>query len=125
MASPRFGRVELRIMQVLWEKGRVSARQITETINQETPMAHSTVQTMLRELERKGAVDHDVEHRTFLFFPLVKAQKAVESASREIIDRMLAGSPVDLVCHLLKHEHIDISELKRIQQLIDDKEKKR
>ena len=51
MATPRFGRVQLMIMQVLWQKGRASAREITEALNRREPIAHSTVQTLLRKLE--------------------------------------------------------------------------
>lgn len=56
MASPRLGRVQLVIMQILWERGSATAREITEAINQKDPCAHSTVQTLLRGLEEKGDI---------------------------------------------------------------------
>jgi len=119
----RFGPVQLRIMQVLWRKVRANARKITEELNKESPIAHSTVQTLLRKLERKGAVAHDVEERTFVFRALVKADKVVKSVSREVIDRMLDGSASELVCYLLRHERISKSELKEIRKLINEKGK--
>ena len=72
MASTQLGRVQLRIMQVLWEQGRSTAREITDTLNTTEPIAHSTVQTLLRGLEEKDAVSHKSEGRTFVFFPRVK-----------------------------------------------------
>ena len=92
MSSLRFGRVQLRIMQVLWEKGRANAREITDALNKIEPIAHSTVQTLLRKLEAKGSVDHDIDHRTFIFYPLVKAEKVTQNALREFVDRIFAGS---------------------------------
>jgi len=123
MAGMRFGPVQLRIMQVLWQKGRASARQITETLNEESPIAHSTVQTLLRKLERKGAVSHKVSQRTFVFYSLVKADKVVRNVSREMIDRVLQGSAGDLVCYLLRHERISKAELKKIRKLINERGK--
>ena len=125
MSDIRFGRVQLRIMQVLWERRRVNAREITETLNKESPIAHSTVQTLLRKLEKKGAIDHDIEDRTFVFYPLVKANQVIKSVSREMADRMMRGSVGDLVCYLIKHEQISKSELKQIRKLINEKGKSR
>ena len=123
MATMRFGPVQLRIMQVLWQKVRANAREITEELNKESPIAHSTVQTLLRKLKHKGAVTHTVEERTFVFRALVKPDRVVKSVSREVIDRMLDGSAGDLVCYLIKHERISKSEFKEIRKLINEKGK--
>ena len=69
MTATQLGRVQLLIMQVLWDRGRATAREITDQINQSEPIAHSTVQTLLRGLEEKGAADHETEGRTFTFLP--------------------------------------------------------
>ena len=61
MAATRLGRVQLLIMQVLWDKGRATARQITDAINASEPIAHSTVQTLLRGLEEKGSIAHEAQ----------------------------------------------------------------
>jgi len=117
-----FGKVQLRIMQILWKKGRVNAREITDELNKIAPIAHSTVQTLLRKLEQKGAVDHDIEDRTFIFYPLVEAEKVTRNGLRDFVDRMFAGSPVGLVSYLIKNEDISRDELKKISELIKNKE---
>ena len=89
MTISRLGRLQLRIMLVLWKKGRATAREITETLNQDDRIAHSTVQTLLRGLERKGAVTHDVRGRTFIYLPLKNQEKARGNAAHEVIDRLL------------------------------------
>ena len=119
MAVPRFGKVQFRIMQVLWKKQRANAREITDEMNKISPIAHSTVQTLLRKLEAKEAVNHDVEDRTFIFFPLIEAESARKYALRDLIDRVFAGSPVGLVSFLLKEEDLPNDELSQIRELID------
>lgn len=123
MTDTRFGRVQLRIMQVLWDRERCTARAITEALNKERPIAHSTVQTLLRKLEAKGAVGYEKEGRTFVFFATIQAQGAVKTVAREMIDRMFNGSASDLVCYLLKQENFDPAELKQIRDMIKKKGK--
>ncbi len=119
MAATQLGRVQLLIMQVLWDRGRATAREITETINASQPIAHSTVQTLLRGLEKKGSISHKVDERSFVFFPLVEQDKFVETATRDLIERVFGGSAGTLVTHLLKHENVSRKELDEIRKLID------
>lgn len=117
---PRLGTVQLRIMQVLWDRGRATAREITEELSRTEPIAHSTVQTLLRQMEAKNAVTHDVEDRTFIFRPLYQEAEVAGSAARDLLSRVFGGSVYGLVAHLLKHEEISPEELVRLRQLIDE-----
>jgi BlaI family penicillinase repressor len=119
MGTPRLGRVQLMIMQVLWEKGRANAREITEALNRAEPIAHSTVQTLLRKLEAKGAVEHEVDDRTFVFRAVVKEDRVKRGATRDLLDRVFGGSVAELVSYLLHHERVSAAELRRIRKLIE------
>lgn len=120
-SPPRLGKVQLQIMQVLWQHGSATARQITEELNATTatPLAHSTVQTLLRKMEAKGAVTHEAEERTFLFKPLYRQSEVTETAASDLLARVFQGSVYGLVSHLIKSEHVSPDELKRLRQLID------
>ncbi len=122
MAKMHFGKVQLRIMRVLWRKGRSSARDITADLNKIEPIAHSTVQTLLRKLEQKGAVDHDIEERTFYFFPLVEEDKVTKHAINDFVDRIFAGSATGLVSYLIKNEDIPEEDLDEIRKLLDSEQ---
>lgn len=126
MGSTNLGRVQLLIMQVLWEMGRVTARELTDRLNEIKPIAHSTVQTLLRGLEEKGAVAHQAEGRTFVFVPQVKEQDFKQSATRDLVERVFGGSVGSLVAHLLKSEQVSREEINQIRKLInqDSKSKK-
>lgn len=119
MSHPRLGRIQLKIMQVLWQHGQANARQITDALSREKPIAHSTVQTLLRKLEAKGAVGHEVHDRTFVFKPLIDSRSVTRSATQDLIERLFGGSASGLVAHLLKEERISEDELQAIRHLID------
>jgi BlaI family transcriptional regulator, penicillinase repressor len=124
MNATQLGRVQLRIMQVLWEKRKATAREITDALNQTEPIAHSTVQTLLRGLEEKGSVAHEVEGRTFYFHPLVQENKFKHRATRDLLDRVFGGQVSSLVAHLLKNEKVSPEELSEIRRLIEQRRKK-
>ena len=119
MKGAKFGKVQLQIMQVLWEKGHASAREITEVLNRDEPIAHSTVQTLLRQLEAKGAVSHRRQDRTFVFRPLVKEASVARTEIRGLTERLFGGSTGGLMTYLLKEERISRDELREIKRLLD------
>ncbi len=119
-APPRLGRVQLQIMQILWERGEATAREITDALNQAAPVAHSTTQTLLRKLEDKEAVAHESRDRVFVFRPLSRQSEVSETAARDLLTRVFGGSVYGLVSHLLKHEDISDDEMRRLRELIDE-----
>jgi BlaI family transcriptional regulator, penicillinase repressor len=121
MSNIQFGRVQLRIMQILWRKKSANAREIADELNKIAPIAHSTVQTLLRKLELKGAIDHNIDDRTFIFYPLVESDNVTGYKTQDFMDSMFAGSPSGMVSYLLKHEKISPEELSKIRKLINEK----
>ena len=120
MASIRLGRVQHQIMKVLWKRKRATAREITEALAGRGAPVHSTVQTLLRKLEAKGAVGHEVNDRTFIFFPLGDGGgcRALRAARR---DRgVFNGSPSGMVAYLVKHEKLTRKELDEIKKVIEE-----
>jgi BlaI family penicillinase repressor len=124
MTAPQLGRVQLLIMQVLWDRERATAREITDAINASEPIAHSTVQTLLRGLEEKRAVSHDAQDRTFVFFPLVQEHEFKQSATRDLVERVFGGNAGSLVAHLLTSENVSREEIEEIRTLINRRSKK-
>ena len=122
MKGPKLGKVQLQIMQVLWNKGKASAREITETLNRGEPIAHSTVQTLLRQLETKGVVSHERDRRTFVFHPLVNRASVARTEIRRLTERLFGGSTGGLMAYLLKEERIDPDEFDEIKRLVEARE---
>jgi len=118
------GKVQLRIMRVLWDRGRANAREITDVLNAQEPIAHSTVQTLLRKLEAKGAVGHEALARTFVFFPLVAEDNVRRGATQDLLQRIFDGSAGELMSYLLKHEQVSKKELEEIRRLVDERSRK-
>ena len=115
----KLGKVQLEIMKVLWQYGDATARQITDELSKTEEIAHSTVQTLLRKLEAKGAVEHVSERRTFMFRALIHRSSVAESTAHDLLTRVFHGSVYSLVAHLIKHEDVSPEELRALKELID------
>jgi BlaI family transcriptional regulator, penicillinase repressor len=122
MTDLQMGKVQLRIMRFLWDKKKAAAREITEALDTIEPIAHSTVQTLLRILEQKGVVRHSVENRTFIFYPTVKDEKVINNATNDFLDRVFSGSASSLVSYLVKNSYISTGELEEISGMLNKKE---
>jgi predicted transcriptional regulator len=123
MISGKFGKQQLKIIRLLWKHGELTAREITERLNRDETFAHSTVQTLLRQLEAKNAVGHVTNGRTFKFRALVSERKATQGALRDFLGRLFQGSPAELAVHLVQNEKLSKQELRKLRELIAQKEK--
>jgi BlaI family penicillinase repressor len=115
----KLGKVQLQIMQFLWQRGEATAREITNHLADAGGLSRSTVQTLLRKLEAKGAVQHVERSGIFVFSPVAQESDITASSTRDFLSRVFQGSIAGLVSHVLAHENVTPDELQRLKNLID------
>jgi predicted transcriptional regulator len=123
--SPNLTEAELRLMDVLWDRGAATVADVAEALPKDLGLAYNTVLTTLRILEDKGYVAHTKsdEGRAFVYQPVVGRQEASRNAVRYLVSRFFRNSPELLVLNLLEDEQLDESELRRIRTLIAEESK--
>jgi len=121
----KLGQLQLQLMQVLWDRQQATARELTDEMSKSAPIAHSTVQTLLKRLEIKGAIKHKTDGRTFVFMPALGQEDVQLSAVKDMFRSVFRGSASLLVAHLIEHESISQDELKQLRELIDSKSKEK
>ena len=112
---------ELRLMEVLWRKGRATVAEVTEALPP-PPIAYNTVLTTMRILEQKGYVDHQEEGRAYVYTPLVEREEAASSAVGLLVNRFFANKPGELALRLIENERPSEAELRRLKSLIEQYE---
>lgn len=116
--SAHLTEAELRLMNVLWEKGPATVSDVADAVTGEPPLAYSTVLTMLRILEGKGYLRHTKEGRAFLYESCINRDEASSGAIRHILAKFFNNSPELLVANLLSDEAIGQKEINRLKKLI-------
>jgi predicted transcriptional regulator len=113
---------ELRLMEVVWEKGSVTVSDVVEALPVRINLAYSTVLTTLRILEQKGYLKHSKEGRAFVYQALVGREQAREKAVTHLVRRFFEGSPELLMLNLVEGRKIGPEELRRLRQRIAEDE---
>ena len=118
--SPNLTEAELRLMDVIWEKGQATVGEVAEALPAELGLAYNTVLTTLRILEEKGYLRHTKakEGRAFVYEAVVGREEAGRSAVRYLVSRFFRNSPELLVLNLLEDEELSAKEVRRIRALL-------
>lgn len=111
---------ELKLMEVLWEKGSATVADVVGALPKRIPLAYSTVLTTMRILEQKGYLTHVKDGRAFIYKPAVGREEACENAVAHLVRRFFGGSHGQLALNLVEKKRIDPAELRRLRKIISE-----
>jgi BlaI family transcriptional regulator, penicillinase repressor len=119
MALAGLSRRERQIMEILYQRGKASASDVREAMN-DAP-GYSAVRAMLRVLEEKGHLKHESEGLKYVYAPVVNRDRAKRSAVKHLVDTFFRDSPEQVVASLLdvSSRRLTPEELDRMAEMID------
>lgn len=115
----RLGKRELEIMNVVWSLGEATVQDVCDRLKR--PAAYSTVLTMMRTLEAKGALSHRVQHRTFVYRSEVSRDAVQSSMLTELRDLLFAGSNSLMVNSLLSQRPMTAEETAELRNILEQR----
>ena len=115
---------ELRIMDVLWQRGSGTVQQVLDALPPKPALAYNSVLTTVRVLEKKGFVKHIKDGRAHVYAPLIEQKDAKRSEIRHLVSRFFKNSHEQLVLNILEERGLDPQELNRLRQMLERSEKK-
>lgn len=115
---------ELRVMNVLWEKGSATAQQVLEHLPEKLDLAYNSVLTTIRVLEKKGYLKHTKDGRAHIYEPVIAREEASRSEVRHLVGRFFGNSHELLLLNLLEERNLGADELKRLRQMLQVGEEK-
>jgi BlaI family penicillinase repressor len=120
--KPRLSSLENAVMQVVWLRGRITADEVRIALAQRRNLKDSTVRTLLRRLEEKDYVEHDIEGRTYVYRPRVEPHNVAAEQVRGIIDRFCRGSVENLLVGMVDDNLITPDKLRELAERIEEAE---
>ena len=112
------GEVEQMVMDYVWSHSPCTAESCREALASTRPMKDSTIRTVLRRLEAKGFVTHEIDGRTFVYRAAENRQNVAIRAVKSIIDRFCGGSAEELVVGLVNSDMIDRHQLEQLARKV-------
>ena len=113
---------ELRLMDVLWQRGQATVQEVLTGLPDRPPLAYNSVLTIIRILEQKGYVRHVKQGRAHVYEPVVERQEATRSEIRRLVKRFFQDSHELLVLNIIEDETLDAEELKRLREMLESSE---
>ena len=112
------------IMEIVWERGEVTVSEVRHALAKRRELARNTVQTMIVRLEEKGWLKHREEGRTFVYSANRPRTASLGAKVAQMVDRLFAGSPEEMVTALIEYRGLSPDEVQRIRTMIDEADKK-
>jgi predicted transcriptional regulator len=113
--------VELELMNVIWNLGECTVREVQEALPKERDLAYTSVATMMKILEQKGILVSQPSERAHVYKPLVQRADYESAALRHVTRNVFQGNPASIVMRLLDESDLSKEELERVRALLDEK----
>lgn len=114
---------ELGVLQVLWERGHATVRQITDQLYPAGGVSqYATVQKLLERLEGKGFVRRDRTQSVHMFSPGIGREELIGRKVRAVAEKLCDGSMVSLLTHLVSAKSLSETERRSLRKLMEQLE---
>ena len=120
-----FGKLQRAIIDVVWELGEASVRDVWKRLRRKKEMVYTTILTSMQRLEKDGWLTHRVEGNKNIYMPTKTREQAGAGSVRTYVHKMFNGNAALLFQQLVEEDKISDQELKELKRLIDRKEKER
>jgi predicted transcriptional regulator len=118
---PALSPSETEILRLVWQLDKATVQEVCDHLPAKRKIAYATVQTLLRRLESKGYLKHDVRGKAHVFYAAVKKEHVVKRSIGDFLDRLFGGDPIPLMQYLAEHGKIDAEDIEKLKQLVDKK----
>ena len=108
---------EAKIMEIIWEKGPLSAKEISLIAADSIGWNKNTTYTVIKKLEAKGFIRRD--EPCFICTPLVTREEVQKQETESLINRFFGGSKKALFSALIDKEDLTDEQAEELQRLID------
>lgn len=115
--------VELELMDILWELGEGTVRDVMGCLPKNRNLAYTSVSTILRILQQKKILTTKKMGRRHIYVPAFSKDKFATHSVKKIVKQIFSGNSVELVSYLVNKNDLTIDELTAIQNLLDAKKK--
>jgi predicted transcriptional regulator len=118
---PALSPSETEILRLVWLLDKATVQDVCDKLPAKRKIAYATVQTLLRRLEKKGYLNHNIRGKAHVFFPSVKREHVVKRSVSDFLDRLFGGDPIPLMQYLAKHGKINSDDIEELKRLINKK----
>ncbi|HEX7155448.1 MAG TPA: BlaI/MecI/CopY family transcriptional regulator [Thermoanaerobaculia bacterium] len=119
---PRPTDAELAILNVLWERGPCTVRDVHDELATSQDSGYTTVLKLMQIMTEKGLVTRDESNRAHVYSAKQSEQRTQRQLLSDLMERAFGGSPTKLVMQALSTRQTSAEELTAIRELLNQLE---
>lgn len=124
MTTPKPTASELEILQVLWERGPSTVREVHDALGAKKPIGYTSVLKLMQIMTAKGTVRRNEEQRAHVYEAVQPAEKTKRQLAVDVLQRVFDGSASDLMMHALAGRKASKEEIEEMRRLLSEYERK-
>jgi BlaI family penicillinase repressor len=115
---PAVSPAETEVLRIVWQLDKATVQQVCDKLPARRRISYATVQTLLRRLEKKGYLKHDIRGKAHVFFAAVRRETVIKRSVGDFLDRLFGGDPIPLIQYLAEHGRIDTDDIEKLKRLL-------
>jgi predicted transcriptional regulator len=113
---------ELEIMQVLWENGPLTVRQVNDKLNEQRKVGYTTTLKIMQIMSEKELLSRNTTQRSHVYTPSLPSDEVQSSILDHILKTVFKGSRSSMVIQALGNHQVSSGELEEIKKVIEEME---
>jgi BlaI family penicillinase repressor len=114
---------ELQILQVLWDRGPSTVRDVHDALQEEKALGYTTVLKLMQIMTTKGLVRRNEDQRAHVYEAQQPAEKTKRQLAADMLERVFDGSARELMLHALATQRSTRQEIEELRNLLDEHER--
>ena len=114
---------ELEILQVLWQNGPSTVKQVNENLNEKKEVGYTTTLKLMQIMNEKRLVERNENERSHIYKPLIKENDIQKILLDRLLETAFSGSATKLVMQALGNSKTSKEELKKIREYLNQIER--
>lgn len=121
MTSPKPTDGELAVLQILWDRGASTVKDVHRVLAEGRELPYTTVLSALQSMHEKGLVHRDTNHRQHVYTAALEENAAQRTLVDDLVEKAFRGSALELVAHALESKRTSLEDLETLRRLIAEK----
>jgi predicted transcriptional regulator len=121
-SRPALGPLEAQVMEIVWERGDVTVRDVYDVVRQQRDLAYTTVMTVMQNLHRKGLLEKRSEGQANVFAARQSRTEFVRAKVGDLLDALLENFSEPALAHFMdRMRQADPAQLAELERMIAEK----
>lgn len=104
----------------LWDNGSMTITELTKSLKDETNWSKSTIITLLKRMEEKGACYFEQEDKAKRFYPGISRNEAEIEETTSFLDKIYSGNVGLMISNLIKSDKLSKKDIEELQKILED-----